>query len=247
MEEFLTGGDIMPKNYYLVLGITSEATLDDVKDAYRRLAKAYHPDRYGGNNASFLAIQEAYSVLSDPAKRQTHDLAVRNQKRKVRHRYRQNIRPGPGREVEPLIPEQEPPVNLGTASLARSFHTYRPSFDALFDRIFSSFRQTSQPKSQRPEDLNVVITLTPEQAFRGGQIGIGLPAQLRCPSCAGEGWVGGYECWRCTGAGRLSGEYPVMISYPSGIPDNHVVQMPLNTYGIKNLYLRVHFRISEKL
>lgn len=71
----------MPKNYYLVLGITSKATQDDIKDAYRRLSKAYHPDRYGENNSPFLAIQKAYSVLSDPIKRQTHDLEVLNQKK----------------------------------------------------------------------------------------------------------------------------------------------------------------------
>ena len=237
----------MPKDYYLVLGITSEATRDDIKDAYRRLAKAYHPDRYGENYSPFLAIQEAYSVLSDPIKRQTHDLEVLNLKKKSRPRYGANIRPGPRRQVEPLIPEQEQPMDLGTASLFRSFHTYRPSHDELFDRIFSNFRQTYRPKSEHPENLNVVITLTPEQAFRGGQIRVSLPAQLKCPSCSGQGWVGVYECWRCNGEGILSGEYPVMINYPSGLSDNHLVRMPLDTYGIKNLYLTVHFRISEML
>jgi DnaJ-class molecular chaperone len=75
------GGDIMPKNYYLILGITSDATLDDIKDAYRRLAKEFHPDHYGKNHSPFLAIQEAYSVLSDPIKRQNHDLTVSSQKK----------------------------------------------------------------------------------------------------------------------------------------------------------------------
>ncbi len=237
----------MPKDYYLVLGITSEATLDDIKDAYRRLAKAYHPDRYGENHSPFLAIQEAYSVLSDPIKRQTHDLEVRNQKKKLRPRYGERLRPGPRRNIEPLIPGQEQPMDLGAASLARSFHTYRPSFDELFDGIFSNFRQTSRPKSERPENFNIVITLTPEQAFRGGQIRVALPSQLNCPSCSGQGWVGVYECRRCSGKGSLSGEYPVMINYPPGISGNHAVRLPLDTYGIKNLYLTVHFRISEML
>ena len=237
----------MPKDYYLVLGITSEATLDDIKDAYRRLAKEFHPDHYGDNHSPFLAVQEAYSILSDPIKRQTHDLEVLSQKKKLRTRFGENIRPSPGRQVEPLIPDRDQPMDLGTASLSGSFHTYRPSFDELFDRIFSNFRQTSRPKSENLENLNVVITLTPEQAFRGGQIKVALPAQLKCPSCFGQGWIGAYECWRCRGDGILSGEYPVMISYPSGISDNHVVRMPLYAYGIRNLHLTVHFRISEML
>ncbi|WP_300461457.1 DnaJ domain-containing protein [Desulfobacula sp.] len=235
----------MPKDYYLVLGITSEATLDDIKDAYRRLAKEYHPDHYGKNHSPFLAIQEAYSVLSDPIKRQTHDLEVLNQKKKLKPRYGESIRFGRKGHVEPMIPNQEAPMDLGTASLARSFHSCRPSFDELFDRIFSNFRQTSRPGSEQKENFNVVITLTPEQAFWGGQIKVALPAQLTCPSCFGQGRVGVYECRRCNGDGILSGEYPVMISYPAGISDNHVVRMQLDTYGIKNLYLTVHFRVSK--
>jgi molecular chaperone DnaJ len=128
----------MPKNYYLILGIPSEATLDDIKDAYRRLAKEYHPDHYGENHSPFLAIQEAYSVLSDPIKRQTHDLTVLSQKNKLKPHYRESIRHNRRNHVEPLIPEQETLIDLGTASLAKSFHSYRPSFDELFDRIFSN-------------------------------------------------------------------------------------------------------------
>ncbi len=170
----------MPKDYYLVLGITSEATLDDVKDAYRRLVKEYHPDHYGKSYSPFLAIQEAYSVLSDPIRRQTHDIEVLKQKKKLKPRYGENIRFGRKGHVEPLIPEREKPMDLGTASLARSFHSYGPSFDELFDRIFSNFRQTSRPKSEHRENLNIVITLTPEQAFRGGQIQVAfMPTKRR--------------------------------------------------------------------
>ena len=235
----------MPKDYYLVLGITSDATLDDIKNAYRRLAKEFHPDRYGDNHSPFLAVQEAYSILSDPIKRQTHDLEILSQTKKLRPKYGERIKSGIRKKVEPLIPEQEQPMDLGSAGFSRSFHTHRSSFDELFDRMPYNFRQTFRPKSECFENLNVLITLTPEQAFRGGQIKVALPVQLKCPSCSGQGWVGAYECPRCRGEGILSEEYPVMISYPSGISDDHVVRMSLDTYGIGNFCLTVHFRISE--
>ena len=237
----------MPKDYYLVLGITSDATLDDIKEAYRRLAKELHPDYYKNSYSPFLAIQEAYSILSDPIQRQTHDAAVLRQKKLRQPRYGERISPDYRRHVEPLISEHGAPIDLGTASLERSFYSYLPSFDQLFDRIFSNFNQRSKSKSERLENLNVVIRLTPEQAFRGGQIKVTLPAELTCPSCSGRGWVGVYECWRCNGEGVLSGEYPVMISYPSGITDNHLVRLSLDHYSIKNLYLTVHFRVSENI
>jgi len=102
---FLTGGDIMPKNYYLVLGITRSATLADIKQAYRRLAKEYHPDHYGADNSVFLSIQEAYSVLSDPAKRQQHDQRVAQEQKKRQPRFFSERTPGRAVRVEPLIPE----------------------------------------------------------------------------------------------------------------------------------------------
>ena len=233
----------MPKDYYLILGITSDASVDDIKNAYRRLAKEYHPDRYGENHSPFLAIQEAYSVLSDPIKRQVHDFDVLSQKKKLKPRYGRTTS-GQKRKVEPLIPEQKAPMDFETTSLERAYPSYRSPFDQLFDRMFSNFRQTNRPKKKPFESLNVVIPLTPEQAFRGGQVKVLLPAQLTCPSCSGQGWLGVYECWRCNGEGLLSGEYPVMISYPSGTSNNHEIRVPLDTYGIKDLYLKVHFRIT---
>ncbi len=70
----------MPQDHYFVLGITADASQADIKEAYRRLAKEFHPDHYKGNDQPFQAIQEAYSVLSDPDLRRRHDL--RNQNRK---------------------------------------------------------------------------------------------------------------------------------------------------------------------
>ncbi len=235
----------MPKNYYLVLGIPSAASPEDIKDAYRRLVKEFHPDYYGENPSPFLAIQEAYAVLSDPIKRQDHDRSVRHHGRKQPVEIFSTRSPGLRSPVEPLIPEQRPAPDLTTVSLARSFHTYHPSFDQLFDRLFSNFNSSDSPRHQRIKELGVEITLTPEQAFRGGHVRLSIPAQPVCPTCSGHGWIGAYECWRCSAEGVIYGEYPVMISYPPGISDHHTVNMPLSRYGIHNLFLTVHFRISR--
>ena len=134
---------------------------------------------------------------------------------------------------------------MGSVGLSGTFHTQRLTFDALFDQIFSNFRQRPSPIRETLQHLDVVITLTPEQALQGGQIQVTLPGQLNCPSCSGQGGIDTFECGRCHGEGVLPKEYPVMINYPSGISDHHVVQIPLDTYGIKNRYLTVHFRISR--
>jgi hypothetical protein len=143
-------------------------------------------------------------------------------------------------EVEPLIPENRQ-GDMGSISLLRSFDTYRPSFDSLFDRWVNNFTKKSPTKGERLENLTVVITLTSDQAFYGGHVRLAMPALLKCPACNGRGGIGPYECWRC----MLSGEYPLIISYPPAISDNHTVQLSLNRFGIHNLYLTATFKTSE--
>lgn len=63
----------MAKDYYKILGVDKNASEDDVKKAFRKLAHAYHPDKKGGDEAKFKEINEAYSILSDKQKRQQYD------------------------------------------------------------------------------------------------------------------------------------------------------------------------------
>jgi len=66
----------MAKSYFAVLGVTSSASSDEIRSAYRRLAKEYHPDRFEGGSAPFRKIQEAYSVLGNPQKRMEYELSL---------------------------------------------------------------------------------------------------------------------------------------------------------------------------
>lgn len=63
----------MSKDYYNILGVSKSASADELKRAYRKLAHEYHPDKASGSEAKFKEINEAYQVLSDPAKRQRYD------------------------------------------------------------------------------------------------------------------------------------------------------------------------------
>jgi DnaJ-class molecular chaperone len=152
--------------------------------------------------------------------------------------------------VEPLIPERRP-TQAEDLSTPRSIFTnihersYHPSFDEVFERVWSNFSAVGHPKSEHPENLTLEILLTPEEARRGGRVRIALPVRQTCPACGGRGWIGPFDCLHCRGSGRLSGEYPVDISYPPGISESYLTQLSLDSIGIHNLYLTVYFRINE--
>jgi molecular chaperone DnaJ len=225
----------MAKSYFAILGISPNATVDEIRSAYRQLVKEFHPDHYTGGSEKFRDIQEAYSVLGNSRRRREYEQNIR----KVSHRkpWRQAIYPEP----EPLIPEERP-VDIGEVSPVRSFQSFTPSFDEIFDWLWSNFSDLTRPKSARVQNLTLEVKLTPEQARRGGNARVMVPAQADCPTCRGRGGVGFYECSRCAGEGVISGEMPVTVSFPPGLSSDHAVMIPLDRFGIRNLHITILFR-----
>ncbi|CAB5083279.1 Chaperone protein DnaJ [Olavius algarvensis associated proteobacterium Delta 3] len=163
----------MAKSYFAILGISPTATADEIRSAYRRLAKEFHPDHYSGGCERFQEVQEAYSVLGN---------------RRKRGEYKQNIRKPPQRtsvgrpaypEPEPLIPNDKP-ADLGEISPVRSFQSFTPGVDEIFDWLLSNFSNLSPPKSGGIQNLTLEVPLTPGQARLGGNARIMVPAQ-NCP------------------------------------------------------------------
>ncbi len=234
----------MPRNYYIILGIAADASLDEVKAAFRRRAMEVHPDTSGLESGPFLELQEAYGVLSDPERRRRYDHQL--------HPIVARRRPW-GPAVEPLVrprPQAEPfrPTEsrggFRTVPLTDLMTEHGPTFDELFDRFWSNFETLSRPKAEALENLTVEVVISPEEAFLGGSVQINIPARATCPACGGRGAVGLYECWRCEGHGALTAEYPIAVRYPPGIQDGHAAQISLDRFGIENLYLTVLFLVS---
>jgi molecular chaperone DnaJ len=236
----------MRKNYYLILRLAPDATMDQIRSAFRRRALELHPDLSGAESDQFIELQEAYDVLSDPARRAIYD----------RETEEIPIRRMPARPAETVIARRHRAEPLTTArpaagfeekSLFRSFETFSPSLDEIFERLWSNFDLLTRPKAERLESLNVEVPLSPRQAFAGGDVRILVPARLVCPACGGHGSVGPYECSHCEGHGAVTGEYPVTVGYPAGLQQDYIVRLSLDRFGIQNFYLTVRFRPTEAL
>ncbi len=224
----------MKRDIYSLLGLESDATMDLIESAYRELVSKLYPDRLEQDREFFLRIQKAYSTLANSERRKAHDEAL--------HGGETPLNVTPQTPVESLEPEKK--VDLGEVSLIHSFQTIQPSFEQLFDRLWSNFTHLTRPKAETIESLNVEILLSPEEALRGGQVRVLIPSQFKCPACKGRGGVGPFECWRCDGSGIVVGEYPLLVSFPAGISEN-VAEIPLDRFGIQNFCLKVYFRVSS--
>ncbi len=199
------------KDYYGTLGVEKKASDDEIRKAYRRLARKYHPDLNPGDKAAedkFKTVQEAYDVLSEPKKRAMFDQYGFYSD----SGFPQGGPPpggGPGMGFEgfdfsDFINQQggrRPPPGAGA-----------PGGDASgrFSDIFSQFfggRQAAQ--TQQPEkgaDLEYTLNIDFWQAIRGTQVRLSISRQEGCSTCQGSGSAGGSvaSCPECNGTGQVS-------------------------------------------
>ena len=125
--------------YYNTLGVDKNASQDDIKKAYRRLAAQHHPDR-GGNTATFQKIQEAYDTLSDPAKRKQYD------------------NPNP-------FQNGQGPQGFGFQGFPGGFHFHTEGFD--INDIFNQMFRGQSPFGNRQQVYRTQMQITLEDAFNG--------------------------------------------------------------------------------
>jgi DnaJ-class molecular chaperone len=236
----------MARNYYLILGVGSDATPDQIKSAYRREAKKCHPDHSGEGSEPFLDIQEAYEVLGDPRRRQAYDDALDHGRKRAEQAARE-AGPEPLQQrrcpVEPLIPTRR-----SSGSRTRFQGSSFPSpFEELFGRREREWDAPIRPRTGRGRtgEIEVQVSLTREQALHGGRIRIWLPGQSRCPACGEWGRVRVFECPHCFGSGTIVKELPVDVAFPGGMGDGGEARVSLGQLGLGDLALRLYFTVNE--
>jgi len=254
---------LQKRDYYEVLGLSRDASADQVKRAYRRFALKYHPDNYKGDKAEaetkFKELAEAYEVLSDPSKRQRYDQF--------------------GHE------------GLRGAGVHDFSHMGFGDIFSMFEDIFGGFGAgRNQPGSSRGLDLETEITMTLEQVATGlkqtleferkdicdtcggsgsspgtqpekcaacagyGQVqqqvqgffGVSVRVTV-CPKCGGRGTVVTNPCPDCRGTGRRKKTRSLEIQVPPGVDDGQVLRLAGegepnaagNLRGDLHVYIRV--------
>jgi len=198
------------KNYYDILGVNKGATDKDIKQAYRRLARKYHPDVNPGDNsaeAKFKEVNEAFEVLSDKEKRRKYD------KYGDKWQYAD--------QLDEAARQQSQYRQYSTGG-GTSFHFGGDigGMDSLFDELFGGtgrrgFSRRSQPR--RGQDLETSVEVTLEEAFNGSSRMINLQGEKPCPTCHGTGRIQNLPCSTCRGTGVVSDIKRLEIKMPAGV------------------------------
>ena len=172
------------KDYYSTLGVDKNASDDEIKSAYRRLAKKYHPDLNKTEEAAnkFKEINEAYEVLGDSKKRANYDQFG--------------------------SADGNPFGQGGSGGFGDFFSGGGGGFGDFFSDIFSAFGGGGRgaAQAQRGEDIGVSITLDFEEACFGCEKNITINKIDKCSACSGTGAKNGKEfstCSQCGGVGRV--------------------------------------------
>lgn len=239
----------MPRDFYDILGLKRGASADEIKQAYRKLSKEWHPDKHKGDKKAedkFKEINEAYESLSDPKKKQMYD--------------------------------QFGTTGNGAGGGAGGFGGFdfsgfsgngqRVDFSDLFEGFFGGGGRRSQPREERGDDREVAVTITfmesvtgVEQKFRvrkltgcdtckssgaepgaktvtcgecGGTGQIVRQSQsffgtiqqaVVCPKCRGSGKVPEKPCKKCSGEGRITDDATITLTIPAGIADGQSLRV----------------------
>ncbi|MEM3075163.1 MAG: molecular chaperone DnaJ [Candidatus Pacearchaeota archaeon] len=167
------------KDYYKILGVDKNASQEEIKKAFRHLARKYHPDVAGKESEEkFKEINEAFQVLSDPQKRAQYD------------------------QFGSAAFKTEDFSSFKWPSFDELFRDF--GFGDIFD-VFSDFRGREKTGPEEGADLRYDLEITLEDAFHGKSEKIDIPSFVNCNTCHGTGAKPGHlkECQNCGGTGQV--------------------------------------------
>ncbi len=202
------------RDYYDILGVSQNASADELKKAYRRLAMEYHPDQNPDDDQAaekFKELTEAYQVLSDSDKRARYD----------------------------RFGHTAPDMGFGGGAVDISSMT--DFFESIFGSAFGGMPRRRRHRGKPGRDLQYDLSITLEDVVRGVDVKITVPRPIRCSKCGGVGAAPGTKlepCTQCDGVGSIrlqQGIFAVSTTCPTCKGAGEVIRQQCPSCGGKGL------------
>jgi molecular chaperone DnaJ len=204
------------KDYYSILGVKRGATEQEIKQAYRRLARKFHPDvNPGDRNAEsrFKEINEAYEVLSDKEKRAKYD------RYGDQWQYADQFAKAGG---------QQTPFWDFRPGGSQGFQFQEGDVETLFGDFFDAFGAGTSRRRGRPRrslDVEQPVEVTLEEAYQGTSRILSMETGEPCPTCRGTGRIQNVLCSTCRGSGVVPRLQRIEVKVPAGVTDGSRVRV----------------------
>jgi molecular chaperone DnaJ len=207
----------MSEDHYTLLGLGRDASVDEIKKAYRQLAMRHHPDRTQNNPQDteiFKAVAVAFATLSNPERRAEYDrLLAAAERRNAKTRSQRT----------------------------RTTTSDRRRQNTPFGDILEEFFQGWDRWPLERDDRVLEITLTSQEAKMGATVPVDIPWKDQCPLCQGSGLAPFSICSRCRGSGYTHGSRRLTLNIPSGVASGTTQRLCLANNHL-NIVVRVKVR-----
>ncbi len=224
------------RDFYSVLGVAKGSSQKEIRQAYRKLARQYHPDVNPGDKASeekFKEVNAAYEVLSDPDRRKKYDRY--GDQWQHADQIEQMQRQGGGRTYRT--------AGGGNDGVRFEFGDMNDLGDlgSIFGSVFGRGRRPA-----RPQAVESRVEVSLEEALRGATRMLQLATQEVCATCGGSGEIAGATCHVCQGAGVTMGSRRIEVKIPAGVDNASRVRIAGEGGAKADLYLIVSVRPHPK-
>ncbi|HEV2582234.1 MAG TPA: J domain-containing protein [Ktedonobacteraceae bacterium] len=213
------------KDYYKILGVAKSASAEEIKKAFRKLARKYHPDVNPGDKKAeekFKEINEAYEVLSDAEKRRKYDTLGPN----WMDQFGPSAGYGTGRRASGASGGfRSSPFNFDTSSNFSDF------FETLFGNTPGSGSRASGTRTgddirrRVGDNIDQPVEVTLQEAYAGGTRTFNVQSTEICPICRGLGEIGGKPCANCDGQGQLVRSKRIQVKIPAGVDNGSRIRV----------------------
>jgi molecular chaperone DnaJ len=206
------------KDYYKILGVSRNASEKEIKQAYRKLARQYHPDINPGDKtaeARFKEINEAHEVLSDAGKRRKYDQY--GDQWQYADQFEKAKQQQGGRFWDF--------TQAGGGPSGARFQFDEDDLSGIFGDLFGGGYRTRTLRARRGQDIEHAVEVTLEEAYHGTTRTISLQSEEPCTGCQGTGQIQNLPCSVCRGTGVVLKTKNLEVKIPPGVKNGSRIKL----------------------